>query len=329
MRYITYRLSGGKVRSAVLWGQRAFDLADLWSKVWGHQLSTPPPNTLEEFLHREPEQREKFQKYVSELLEENGGYLPPEEVTSHPLSELKLAPPLTSPNSIRDFYAFERHVKTANAIRGREVPDEWYQFPVFYFTNRNSLIGPGDTVYPPKESFALDFELEIGCIIGREGRDISPDEAEEYIFGYTIFNDWSARDIQALEMRVGLGPAKGKDFASSLGPVVVTPDELAPHKTERPGVYDLTMTARLNGETISSGNWNEIYYSFGDMIARASADVTLYPTDIIGSGTVGTGCLLEITKAQGPWLQPGDKLELEIQNIGVLENTVGKREEKL
>lgn len=238
-----------------------------------------------------------------------------------------LHPPLLRPMSIRDFYAFEQHVVAARALRGLEVPAEWYQFPVFYFSNPNAVFGPGETIPYPSYTEALDYELEVACIIGKPGINISAAVAEEYIFGYTIFNDWSARDEQRLEMRVGLGPAKGKDFATSIGPWVVTPDEIANHAEDRPGVYDLEMVARVNGEVLSHGNWKDIYYSFGEMIARASTDVYLLPGDLIGSGTVGTGCLLELTHGEGPWLQPGDTVELLIEGLGVLSNRVGNRME--
>ncbi|MBZ0274772.1 MAG: fumarylacetoacetate hydrolase family protein [Anaerolineae bacterium] len=233
--------------------------------------------------------------------------------------------PVPRINSLRDFYAFEQHVKTANENRGRSVPKEWYDFPVFYFSNHNAVFGMEDTIPYPIGSDALDYELEVACVIGKEGRDISAEKAEEYIFGYMIFNDWSARDIQRREMAVGLGPAKGKDFANSFGPYLVTPDELADRHAGRPGVYDLTMTARVNGVERSRGNWKDLYWSFGEMLARASAGVTLYPGDVIGSGTVGTGCLLELTKAQGPWLQPGDVVELEIERLGILRNVIGEK----
>jgi 2-keto-4-pentenoate hydratase/2-oxohepta-3-ene-1,7-dioic acid hydratase in catechol pathway len=233
--------------------------------------------------------------------------------------------PLNSIRSLRDFYAFEEHVKTANENRGREVPPAWYEIPVFYFSNHVAIYGPDDVIPYPRRSNELDYELEIACIIGKEGKDIPAEEAEEYIFGYTIFNDWSARDLQRQEMSVGLGPAKGKDFAASFGPYVVTPDELADRHTGRPGVYDLEMVARVNSVERSRGNMKSLYWSFGDMIARASEDVTLYPGDVIGSGTVGTGCLLEITRGQGPWLQPGDVVELEIERLGILRNTIGEK----
>jgi fumarylacetoacetate (FAA) hydrolase len=238
-----------------------------------------------------------------------------------PLEEVRLLAPIP-PVSIRDGYAFEQHVKTANANRGREVPEEWYQFPVFYFANASTPIGPDSPVTCPRYSEALDFELEVAAIVGKHGRDLQPKAAAEHIFGYTVFNDWSARDVQRTEMKIGLGPAKGKDFASAFGPCIITPDELEDRATARPGVYDLAMSARINGEIVSQGNFKDMYWSFGEMLARASDEVTLYPGEVIGSGTVGTGCLLELTKGQGPWLKPGDVVELEIERIGVLRNQV-------
>lgn len=243
-----------------------------------------------------------------------------------PFEASRLKAPLPRPPTLRDFYAFEQHVRVSHANRGKEIPPEWYLFPVFYFSNPNNVCGPGDLIPKPTYTQALDYELEIACIIGQAGKDILPENAEDYIFGYTIFNDWSARDVQAIEMRVGLGPAKGKDFASSLGPWITTPDELMDHRTAKPGVYDLAMSARLNGSERSRGNWRELHYSFGEMIARASAGVWLLPGDVIGSGTVGNGCLLELTAGVGPWLQPGDVVELEIERLGVLKNRIVKSE---
>ncbi len=240
------------------------------------------------------------------------------------IDEVKFLSPLT-PNTLRDGYAFEQHVKTANKNRGREVPEEWYQFPVFYFTNPNAIFGHDDIIPYPNYTSAMDYELEVAVIIGKGGMNIRAEDAEQHIFGYTIFNDWSARDIQRKEMAVGLGPAKGKDFASALGPVIVTREALADKATGRPGVFDLSMTARVNGVEYSRGNFMDMHWSFGEIIARASDCTMLYPGDGIGSGTVGTGCLLELTKFQGPWLKEGDVVELEIERIGVLRNTVGKK----
>lgn len=243
-----------------------------------------------------------------------------------PLNEARLHAPIPRPPTLRDFYAFEQHVRTANQNRGREVPENWYKFPVFYFTNPNSIFGPDEEIPYPSYTQALDYELEIAAIIGKAGVNIPPEDASRYIFGYTIFNDWSARDVQREEMKVALGPAKGKDFASSLGPVIATAEEFAPETAGRPGVHQAAMIARVNGEERSRGNFSDIYWSFSQILARASESVMLYPGDVIGSGTVGTGCLLELTKAQGPWLQPGDEVELEIEGIGVLKNRVSSKD---
>ncbi|NUQ84487.1 MAG: fumarylacetoacetate hydrolase family protein [Anaerolineales bacterium] len=240
------------------------------------------------------------------------------------LDEVKFLSPL-KPYTLRDGYAFEQHVKTANKNRGREVPEEWYEFPVFYFTNPNAVFGHEDAIPYPPYTNAMDYELEIAAVIGKPGINIKPEEAPDYIFGYTIFNDWSARDIQRKEMIVGLGPAKGKDFASAFGPVIVTHEAISDKATGRPGVYDLEMVARVNGRELSRGNFKDMHWSFGEIIARVSDSVMLYPGDVIGSGTVGTGCLLELTKFQGPWLNEGDVVELEVERIGVLRNTVGKK----
>ena len=238
------------------------------------------------------------------------------------IEDVKFLSPL-KPTTLRDGYAFEQHVKTANKNRGRDVPEEWYQFPVFYFTNPNAVFGHEDEIPYPPYTNAMDYELEVAAVIGKGGINIKPEDAPKHIFGYTIFNDWSARDIQRKEMMVGLGPAKGKDFASAFGPVIVTHEAIADKAEKRPGVYDLSMVARVNGKELSKGNFKDMHWSFGDIIARASDSAMLYPGDVIGSGTVGTGCLLELTKFQGPWLNHGDVVELEVERIGVLRNVVG------
>jgi fumarylacetoacetate (FAA) hydrolase len=237
-----------------------------------------------------------------------------------PLSQVRLLAPLPRPASLRDFYAFEQHVATAYHAAGRHVPPEWYDIPVFYFGNHGAIFGP-DAEIPMPQSRALDYELELACVIGRVCRDVQPEDADQVIAGYTILNDWSARDLQREEMRVGLGPAKGKDFATSLGPAIVTLDELFDYALPD-GRHNLTMLARVSGEQRSHGNARDSYYTFGELIARASRDCTLYPGDVIGSGTVGSGCLLELTGGQGPWLQVGDVVELEISGLGVLRNTI-------
>jgi fumarylacetoacetate (FAA) hydrolase len=237
------------------------------------------------------------------------------------IDEVKFLSPLR-PKTLRDAYAFETHVKTANRNRGQEVPENWYKFPVFYFSNPNNDFGHEDEIPYPSYTNAMDYELEIAAVIGKSGINIKAEDVPNHIFGYTIFNDWSARDLQVQEMKVNFGPVKSKDFASSFGPVIVTHEALADKATERPGVYDLSMTARVNGVELSRGNFNDIYWSFEDIIARASQSVMLNPGDVIGSGTVGTGCLYELTKFQGPWLNHGDVVELEIERIGILRNTI-------
>ena len=238
------------------------------------------------------------------------------------VDDVKFLSPI-HPKTLRDAYAFETHVKTANRNRGQDVPENWYKFPVFYFSNPTNDFGHDDEIPYPSYTSAMDFELEVAVIIGKSGINIKPEDAPKHIFGYTIFNDWSARDLQVQEMKVNFGPVKSKDFASSFGPAIVTHEALADRAEERPGVYNLSMAARVNGVEISRGNFNDIYWSFGDIIARMSQSVMLHPGDVIGSGTVGTGCLYELTKNQGPWLNHGDVVELEIERIGVLRNTVG------
>jgi len=222
------------------------------------------------------------------------------------LQDVQLLAPVPRPPSVRDSYAFEEHIRNAARVTGRPgVPDEWYELPVFYFSNPAAIFGPDDEIPFPAGSDELDYELEVAAVIGAEGA----------IGGFTVMNDWSARDLQRAEMRVGLGPAKGKDFATSLGPVVVTPDEL--------GDLRLEMVARVNGEERSRGNMGDMYHSWEAIIERAATNTQLVPGDVIGSGTVGTGCILE--HGDGRWLQPGDVVELEVAGIGVLRNTVGPR----
>lgn len=233
------------------------------------------------------------------------------------LTEVELLAPIPQPRTLRDFYSFEAHVKTARANRGLGMVPEWYEAPVFYFSNPNAIYGPSATVPKPRTA-KLDFELEVAVVIGKECRDLQPDQAEEVIAGYLIMNDWSARDVQAQEMKVGLGPAKAKDFATSLGPWLVTPDELA--DTVHRGRPHLVMTARINGQEVARGNLGDLHFSFGEMLARASQDCTLYPGEVIGSGTVGTGCLLETGAHR--WLEPGDCVELEVERLGILRNTI-------
>jgi fumarylacetoacetate (FAA) hydrolase len=203
------------------------------------------------------------------------------------------------------------------ARRGGEIPEAWSRLPIFYFSNVSEIRGPGDPVWAPKGSEELDYELEVAAVVDTPARDLEPARGEEVIGGYTILNDWSARDLQRDETAVRLGPAKGKDFASTLGPWLVTPDEL---EDRRSGTgFDLAMTATVNGTETSRGAWSSIHFSFGQMLARASADVQLVPGDVLGSGTVGGGCLLEIREETlGRYLEPGDEVTLRIERLGEL-----------
>jgi 2-keto-4-pentenoate hydratase/2-oxohepta-3-ene-1,7-dioic acid hydratase in catechol pathway len=236
-------------------------------------------------------------------------------------SEFSFLSPVVRPSSFRDFYAFEQHVKTAHAKRGLSVPAEWYEFPVFYFSNPTGLIGHDASVFAPAGCTELDYELELGIVIGHGGRDIPEARAWEHVFGFTIINDFSARDLQRKEMSVGLGPAKGKDFATAVGPWIVTrrffTDRIENDK------LTLEMTARVNGRELSRGNVATLHHAIPRMVAHASRDAELYPGDLIGTGTVGTGCILELgPENTGGWLQPGDVVELEIERIGVLRTRI-------
>ncbi len=239
---------------------------------------------------------------------------------------VRFGPPILRPPSFRDFYAFEQHVRTVWQRRGGEVPEAWYRLPVFYFSNTSAIGGPDEPIHAPRESAELDYELEVGAVIDTRGRDLPADRAQEAIGGYFILNDWSARDLQRDETTVRLGPAKGKDFATSIGPWLVTPDELA--DVWRPGATgpETVMTARVDGVETSRGLWSSAQYSFGQMLERASADVDLRPGDLIGSGTVGGGCLLEVREATiGRYLAPGDIVELSIDRLGTLRNPIVAR----
>jgi fumarylacetoacetate (FAA) hydrolase len=239
-------------------------------------------------------------------------------------SELVFGPPILRPPSLRDFYAFERHVRTMWERRGGDVPEAWYRIPVFYFSNVSEMRGPGDPVWCPAASRELDYELEVAALIDTPVHDLDAAKGREAIGGYMIMNDWSARDLQREETTVRLGPAKGKDFATSIGPWLVTPDELEDARAERN--YELEMTASVNGEELSHGTWSSAQFDVGEMVARASADVWLRPGDLLGSGTVGGGCLLEVKDERlGRWLEPGDVVTLAIERLGELTNPVVER----
>ena len=238
--------------------------------------------------------------------------------------DLTFGPPILRPLSFRDFYAFETHVAAMWARRNDTIPEAWYRLPIFYFSNVSEVRGPGQPAWAPGGSHELDYELEIGALIDTPAMDLGPDRAEDVIGGYFVLNDWSARDLQRDESTVRLGPAKGKDFAVSIGPWLVTPDELADRRQGKG--YDLIGTAAVNGRECSRGSWAAIHHGFGEMLARASADVHLRPGDIVGSGTIGGGSLLEVREGTlGRFLQPGDVVSLTIERLGRLDSPVVAR----
>lgn len=252
-----------------------------------------------------------------------------------PLDDMQLLAPVPFPTSCRDGYAFRQHVASARRNRGVEMIEEFDQYPIFYFTNHNSIQGPGPVLCMPDHFQQLDFELECAIVINRAGRNIPADHADDFIGGLMIMNDMSARVLQMEEMKLNLGPAKGKDFSTVIGPWLVTLDELesfeVPAKPNHVGKsWNLGMRCRVNGVQVSAGNVGDMDWTFAEIIERASYGVTLHAGDVIGSGTVGTGCFLELNgtgKLNDPnfvpqWLQPGDVVEMEIDGLGMLSNSI-------
>jgi fumarylacetoacetate (FAA) hydrolase len=246
-------------------------------------------------------------------------------------ADLAFGPPVLRPASFRDFYAFEQHVRTMWERRGAEIPEAWYRLPIFYFSNTSELRGPGEAVWAPLGSTELDLELEVGAVVDTPAYNLSEEKAAQAIGGYLVVNDWSARDLQREESTVRLGPAKGKDFALTIGPWIVTPDELADRWSPGAASPDLAMTASVTGADgrtveVANGSWASARYSFAQMLARASADVHVRAGELLGSGTVGTGCLLEVKdQTLGRWLEPGDIVTLAIERIGELTTPIVAR----
>jgi 2-keto-4-pentenoate hydratase/2-oxohepta-3-ene-1,7-dioic acid hydratase in catechol pathway len=241
-----------------------------------------------------------------------------------PLAGAPLLAPVAEPPSVRDFYAFEQHVRTARARRGLEMHPDWYELPVFYFSNPAAILGPGDPVAAPPRSAELDYELEVACVLGAGGSDLRLADADRVVAGFTVMNDWSARDVWRREVQQNLGPAKGKDFATSLGPWLVTAAEFAPGGLRE--VPSAVMTARVNGTEWSRADLDTVWWSFAEMLAYASEGAPVRAGDVLGSGTCGTGCIFELSLVHGseryPWLQPGDEVELQVAGLGVLANRV-------
>jgi fumarylacetoacetate (FAA) hydrolase len=326
MKLVSYALKK-KDRLGIYHDGKIFDL-----KECAQGLNLDFPSRMRKFLQGEEITMEQA-KQVNEAILEG-------KITSNVEDpNLKLLAPVSNPTSCRDAYAFRQHVETAR--RNRHVPmiPEFDQFPVFYFTNHKAITGEGDVKLESDHFLKLDFELEAAIVIGKKGKNISVKDADAYIAGYMIMNDISARVLQKEEMKLNLGPAKGKDFATAIGPWLVTPDELEQYKIETPAgnIYDLRMTAKHNGKLISDGNMKDMNWTFAEIIERASYGVKLLPGDVIGSGTVGTGCYLELNgtwtlqaKELGKeftptWIEEGDTMELEITGLGILKNRFIKR----
>ncbi len=285
------------------------------------------PDEMNAFLQGGEELMERAKK-ISQAITE-GTLSPKEEIFYEILA------PVPHPTSCRDGYAFRQHVAAARRNRKVDMIAEFDQYPIFYFTNHNAIQGPGEIECMPDHFQKLDFELEVAVVIGKKGRNIKATEADDYIAGYMIMNDMSARTLQMEEMLLNLGPAKGKDFSTVIGPWLVTPDELEPYKVApKPNHvgnnYNLKMTCRVNGVEVSAGNMADMDWTFAEIIERCAYGVDILPGDVIGSGTVGTGCFLELNgtgllhdpnyKVQ--WLQPGDIVEMEITGLGALSNVI-------
>ena len=323
MKLVSFRVRtpvGTFTRVGAMHGQQVVDLNMAYVRWLADQQETQPqrlanaqiPPTMLEFLEGGGSTlaaARRAKDYVTTLSLSVKG--PSGETILYSVTDVQLVAPLPNPSSLRDFIAFEDHIAATSKKRGQAIPPEWYKAPVYYKGNHHTIIGPDEPLSWPLETTKLDYELELACVIGRQGKDLSERQAEDYIAGYTIMDDFSARDTQFQEMACRLGPAKGKDFATALGPCLVTPDEIA-------DLGALTMIARVNGEEWSRGRFGTIHWSFAQMIAHVSRGETIYPGDVFGSGTVGGGCGLEMDR----YLNPGDVVELEIQPIGVLRTQI-------
>ncbi|MCH7762668.1 MAG: fumarylacetoacetate hydrolase family protein [Candidatus Marinimicrobia bacterium] len=327
MKFVTYMLDEGtQFRFGFKKDEYIIDI--IRSAIWAHENNSDLnfleiPSTLKQALQN---WNTNFAK-----LKELDASLPAMNIHSYSSSgkpiailekEVQLLPPIPNPSTFRDFYAFEQHVRAVRKLRGLDMHPDWYRLPIFYFSNPNALYGHGSEIPYPDNTKELDFELEFAVIISNGGSSIQKEDADHYIAGYTICNDWSARDLQREEMALSLGPAKGKDFATSFGPYMVTPDELADAWDEN-GKLHLRMTCHVNDQLVSDGNTKDLYHSFPAMIERASMNTNLVPGDYLGSGTVGTGCILELRPENtGGWLKKGDTVKLEIEKLGILENRI-------
>jgi fumarylacetoacetate (FAA) hydrolase len=320
MKLASY-LKDGKECAGLVSGEKVFDLPI---------LKGGPGVTMNELL-LDWDQHFPVLLELSKEIENSQGITGPGFL----LSEVNILAPLPHPATIRDGYAFRQHVETARRNRGLEMTPVFDSFPVFYFGNHHTVFGPGPICCMPDHFKKLDFELEAAVVISRRGKNIPAEQADAFIAGLMILNDFSARTLQMEEMLLNLGPAKGKDFATATGPWLVTQEELkifeTPCQINHTGKsWKLKMSALVNGKKVSEGNLSDMEWTFAELIERASYGVELFPGDIIGSGTVGTGCFLELNgsgklkDAEYPeqWLQPGDEIVLQIEGLGSLKNRI-------
>lgn len=319
MKLVTY-LKEGNEQLALLVNNQLFDT---------DKLNPDLPSTMGMFLQYWDDHFPQAQAAEKSLLDGNT------LTAGKALSSVQLLSPIPFPASCRDGYAFRQHVAAARRNRGVPMIPEFDQYPIFYFTNHQSIQGPGNIRCMPDHFEKLDFELEAAIVICKHGRNITAEQADEYIGGLMIMNDMSARTLQMEEMLLNLGPAKGKDFSTVLGPWLVTLDELekfeVPCKPNHTGKsWNLPMIARVNGVQVSAGNVADMDWTFAEIIERCAYGVDVHPGDVIGSGTVGTGCFLELNgtaklaneNATPQWLQANDVVELEIEGLGILSNTI-------
>lgn len=319
MKFVSFS-HGAVAQAALLVDNKVYPLSLINAEI---------PETMKAILEDWETNKAKSQTIQDEII--NGKHS--EKAIDY--SDLNILAPVPQPSSCRDGYAFRQHV--AAARRNRKVPmiEEFDQYPIFYFTNHNAIQGPGEIVCMPDHFQKLDFELEAAIVIGKKGRNITAADADDYIAGYMIMNDMSARTLQMEEMLLNLGPAKGKDFSTVIGPFMITPDELEPFKIQaKPNHtgnnYNLSMKCWVNGVQVSEGNMGDMDWTFAEIVERCAYGVDILPGDVIGSGTVGTGCFLELNGTgllndpnyQVQWLQPNDVVTMEIENLGRLENTI-------
>ena len=317
MKLVSY-LKAGEIQLGAIVNEALYSLQSVNENL---------PKNIIDFFHASNELRQQTEKQVSKIADHS--------LSVEPVKDFTLLAPVPRPTSCRDGYAFRQHVESARRNRGVEMIKEFDQYPIFYFTNHNAVQGPGDIYCMPDHFQQLDFELEVAIVIGKEGRNIKAKDADAYIAGFTIMNDLSARKLQMEEMLLNLGPAKGKDFSTVIGPWLVTPDELSsylvPAKQGHVGNnYNLSMKCWVNDLLVSEGNVKDMDWTFAEIIERCSYGVTVFPGDVIGSGTVGTGCFLELNGTgklhdpnyQPQWLQANDTVKMTIDGLGTLVNTI-------